>query len=133
MTISTLLTILDPSASPQTGVGDGDSGIIRVGPIDSNRGGAEDLYQVMISADWTGGDATVTPYLSNAPSESPRRWVAIKKLQDDGTDVALTRTDDFNLVLNLPTGTLVKWTVTGSGSPLPNISMTARGVIRGVA
>lgn len=132
MSIITKLTILDPSASPQTGVGDGDSMITRVGPIDTNRGGAEDLYKVTYSADWTGGVGTLTPSFCNDPGESPRRWVDISKLQDDGTDAALTRTDDFNLVLNLPAGSLVKWTVSGSGSPLPNISMTARGVIRAV-
>lgn len=132
--INTLLTVLDPSASPQTGVGDGDSQIVRVGPRRSDRiGGTDGLYDVLFSADFAGGSATATPYLCNDPSESPRRWVPVKKLQDDGTDVAITRTADFNLVIDAPAGTLLKWTVSGSGSPIPNISMTARGVIRGFA
>ena len=133
MTLSTLLTILDPSASPQTGVGDGDSQVVMVGPQDVNRGGAEQLYELTFSGDWTGGAGTATPYMCNDPGESPRRWVAIQKLQDDGTDAALTRTADFNLILTVPAQALVKWTVSGSGSPVPNISMTVRGVCRGVA
>ena len=131
--ISTKLTILDPSASPQTGVADGDSQVVMVGPSDINRGGAEQLYAVVFSADMSGGAAILTPYLCNDPDESPRRWVAISKLQDDGTDAAVTRAADFNMVMDLPAQSLVKWTVSASGSPIPNISMTARGVIRGTA
>lgn len=80
-----------------------------------------------------GGGATLTPFLCNDPAESPRVWVQIKKLKDDGTDAALTRTASFNLPIDLPSGSLVKWTQTGSGSPLPSITMTVRGVCRGVA
>ena len=133
MSINTLLTILDPSASPQTGVGDGDSQVIQIGPIDSNRGGADTLYPILISAEYSGGSATLTPSVCNDPSESPRRWVPIEHLQDSGDDVAITRTATFNIRFDLPAGALLKWVVSASGSPIPNITMTARGVLRGVA
>ncbi len=128
--INKLLTLLDSTASPQTGVGDGDSRIIQVGPHDTNRGGAAGLFTVVFSADYTGGAATLTPNLCLNPTESPQRWVAFSKLKDDGTDAAITRTADFNLSLDLPAQSQFKWTISGSGSPLPAIVMTARGVIR---
>ena len=132
--INTIFSILDPAASPQTGVGDGDSGIVRVGPKREDRiGGPDSLYEVLFSADFAGGAATLTPQLCADPAESPRRWIAISKLQDDGTDAAITRAADFHLVLSFPAGVLIKWVVSGSGSPIPNIKMTARGIIRGSA
>ena len=132
MTLITVVRLLDPSASPQTGVADDDSGIIHICPTQTSRGGAQELYQVTFSGDWSGGNATLTPYLCNEPGDSPRRWVQIKKLKDDGTDAAITRTDDFNLVLDVPAGSLVKWILTGSGSPIPSVILDARGVIRGI-
>ena len=131
--ISTLLTILDPSASPQTGVGDGDSGIIRVGPRTTNRTGATDPVTVQFSASITGGSATLTPKLCNDPDESPRTWIEIKKLKDDGTYTSTAQTASFIMSLAIMPESLVKWTVSGTGSPIPSITMTARGVIRGSA
>ena len=132
--INKLLTLLNPTASPQTGVSDGDSRIIQVGPLDTNRGGAAGLFNIVFSGDWTAGTATLTPSFCLHPAESPQRWVAVSKLKDDGTDAAITRTADFNLTLTLPAGSQVKWALAATGSPLPAIavSLTARGVIRAV-
>ncbi len=130
----TQLTLLSPSASPQTGIGDGDSGIVLVGPRpDSIGGDPPDLIQIAFYGDYSGGAATLTPYVCIDRSESPRRWIESKQVKDDGTEVSITRTADFYIVLQFPAGTLVKWTVSGSGSPLPSIILTARGICRGSA
>lgn len=128
MSITSLVTILDPSASPQTGVADGDSQIIKVGPIDPNRGGADTLYPIVFSADYESGTGTLTPHICNDPADSPRVWVQVKMLQSDGTDAAITRTADFNLVVDAHAESLLKWTISAGSSPV--IHMTARGVCR---
>ena len=129
MPTSMKIDILDPSASPQTGVADSNSAGVTVGPRDpDNRLGVQTRYDVTFSATLVSGSATMTPYLCNDPDESPRRWVQIKKLQDDGTDAALTRTGSFNLAMSLPAESMVRWTISASSTPV--VYMTARGVIR---
>ena len=124
MATSTLVTIMDSGTT-----GDGDSLAVTVGPGNKNRGGrAGNLYDLTFSAQYTSGSGTLTPYLCNDPDSSPRVWTAISKLQDDGTDAAVTRTADFNMVMALPAQSLVKWTLSSSSSPV--INMTVRGVLR---
>jgi len=130
----TQLTLLSPTASPQTGVGDGDSGIVLIGPRPDSFGGDPiDLIPITFYGDYSGGAATLTPYVCADPSESPRRWTEVKHIKDDGTEVSLARTADFYMMLQFPAGALVKWTVSGAGSPLPSIILTARGICRGSA
>jgi len=129
-----ILTILDPTASPETGVGDGDSGIILIGQSDTLKPAPIELVPITFQADYSGaGAATVTPYYCADPGESPRRWTEVKKIKDDGSSASVAQTADFVIVLSLPAGSIVKWTVSGSGSPLPSIDMKARGYCKGTA
>lgn len=133
MGTSVLKNIMDSGTT-----GDGDSLSVTVGPVslfsptersDRARGGpAEKLYDIAFSAQYASGSGTLTPYFCNDPGSSPQAWEQIKKMQDDGTDVAITRTDSFNMVLSLPSQSAVKWTLSSSSSP--DINMTARGVLR---
>ena len=120
------LTIMDGVA---TGIADGDSGIVRVGPRDNQRDATDALIPITFTTSYTSGAGTCTPYKCVDPDTSPRVWVPIQKLQDDGTDVAVTRTADFIMTIDLPSGTLVKWTISSGSSPV--IVMVAEGWAHG--
>jgi hypothetical protein len=125
MAISKLLTIFDPTTSPGTGIADGDSKIIQVGPLPVNQAGGEVLYPITFAMT-VGGTATLTPYMCSDPSASPRVWVAVDK---DG--VTVTRIADSVVIIDAPSQSLLKWAI--SAGSTPSVSMTARGFIRGSA
>ena len=117
-----------------TGITDEDSAIVKYGSrANVQQRPPFELIPVMYKCSHTGGAATLTPYLCVNPDDSPRAWLAVKNLQGDGTDIAVTRTASFNLIIDAPSGSLVKWAITGSGSPLPAVKMVAEGYAHGSA
>ena len=58
-----------------------------------------------------------------SPSASPQVWDAAT--QYDLT--AVTFTDDFTVCLDVPSGTGIRGRISGTGSPVPSITLQARG------
>jgi len=99
--------------------GDGDSTIFKV----YSEQGTNEIERIGFTLNGTWNSATVKLYVCMAPDISPQ--VFTHTCDTSGT--ALSYTDDASGILDLPDGTLIKATVSGSGSPVPAIEFTLRG------
>ena len=95
--------------------GDGDSHVFQVGGATPSSTSVENVG-FQFGGSFNGATVTINTSMGGSPID----WEA----------EATTYTDTDADILNLPSGSLLKFTVSGSGSPIPNIRLTVNGDVK---
>jgi len=119
------LTLLNPGASPQTGVADGASAagktVTRTQTgTDRIEGGRTELVVIQVAGTWDSG--TISPQVSLNYGVSPEEWTTAQHIANDGTLTDIAITADAVFELEIPSGVYFRLSLAGAGSP----SLTAR-------
>jgi len=116
------LTLLNATASPQTGVANGASAAAKtVARSDgAQQGGRSELVLIQVNGTW--GSGTINPQVTLNYGTSPEVWTNVQIVANDGTlaDVAITA--DAAIELEIPSGVWFRLNLTGATGP----SLTAR-------
>lgn len=124
----TVINIFDPTASPQTGIGDGVGAILQIVPKATGAGRGVDVTHELVSLEmrgtWSGVTATVK--ICNV-LDSPQNW--LQPFDANGAAVG-SFTADCQTNIELPSGCYFTVDISGSGSPLPSLTVRAAGEIQ---
>lgn len=124
------LTLLNPGASPQTGVANGASAAAKtIARTDgAQQGGRSELVIIQVAGTW--GSGTVNPQITLNYGVSPEEWTNVQNVANDGTlaDVAITA--DGVVQLEIPSGVHFRLNLTGATTP--SLTARARGDIEAV-
>ena len=99
---------------------DGNSAAIRVKPHPGN----SVMETVMIRGYGTWSGATVTLTVSDNATASPSTFTG---WTDDTGTASGVFTDDFSVLMSIPSGLWFRAEVSGSGSPVPSLTVRATG------
>ena len=86
--------------------------------------GAADWEKILLQGYGTWSGVTLHIEVCADPSASPQVWDPV--MQSD-MSTAVTFTSDFVVNLELPSGAAVRGRVSGAGSPVPSLTLLARG------
>lgn len=129
--MATVNTIFDSTASPQTGIGDGFGAWYKVrGKGGTSRTGqVADTETISILITGSLNSAVVKAVIAHDLTESPIRQAYASNPKDDGTTTAVTYSATGAYNLELPSNVYFTLEISGSGSPLPALRVTAVGEI----
>lgn len=105
--------------------GDGNSASFQV----TTYAGAISNEGVMLQGSGTWSSTTLKIEVCANPTASPQVWSTAKNVKDDGTVTEVSLTADFAINLEVVTGAAYRVALSGSGSPLPNLTVDAVGDI----
>jgi hypothetical protein len=105
--------------------GDGNSTSFQV----TGYAGAISNEGVLLQASGTWNSTTLKLEACANPTASPQVWSTVKNVKDDGTTTDISFTADFSVNLDVVTGAAYRAVLSGSGSPIPSITVDAVGDI----
>ena len=91
--------------------------------------GAISNESVLIQGSGTWSSTTLKLEACAAPTASPQIWSTVKNIKDDGTATEVSFTADFAISVKTVTGAAYRAVLSGSGSPVPSITVDAVGDI----
>jgi len=83
----------------------------------------------LIQASGPFNSATLKLEACAVPGDSPQIWSTVQKIKEDGTAAEVSFTAAFVINLEVVTGAAYRAALSGSGSPVPSITVDATGDI----
>ena len=120
---TTIRTLFDPTDSPQTGVTNANSPAFIVWSKGDKSPG---VVTIQASGTWSSGSLKVEVAVDN--TTSPINFTTATVLDPSaGTASDAVLTANGTLSIEVAEGTLIRGVISGTGSPLPSLTVKARG------